>query len=82
MVHAEEHIFCCMQYLVVYTLLFWLSVQFEELCRAFRENVPVGRHVRHFRMYADCFVASEAVTWFHRQLQNTTIQFFVTVPSR
>lgn len=68
--------FQCIQYSLC------LFVQFEELCRAFSENVPLGRHVRYFRMYTDCFVASEAVTWFHRQLRNTTVQFFVTIPSR
>ena len=52
--------------------------QWNDMIKTFKENVPVGRHRRQFKTYERCFVASSAVTWFHKLL-NTTERFGLNV---
>ncbi|KAK2164134.1 hypothetical protein LSH36_68g05011 [Paralvinella palmiformis] len=44
----------------------------NEVVQVFREGLPVGRHRRYMKSYESCFVASEAVTWLHQQLQENS----------
>ena len=47
-----------------------MFVQWNELLRAFRHDMPVRRHRRHMRSYDDCFSAAEAVSWLLEHLRN------------
>lgn len=48
----------------------WALFQWNDLVRTFRGGIPVGRHRRHLKQYEKSFVASDAISWLHAQLQN------------
>ncbi|CAL8088665.1 unnamed protein product [Orchesella dallaii] len=40
-----------------------------EAVAIFRKGVPLAKHRNYFKSYDDCFVAQDAIGWFHKQLQ-------------
>lgn len=47
-----------------------LDLQWNEVIKYFRAQMPQKKHRQHFRKYGNCFTAAEAVDWLHELLRN------------
>ncbi|KAM9326259.1 DEP domain-containing protein 1A [Gastrophryne carolinensis] len=44
----------------------------NEVTKYFRAGMPLKKHRQHFKLYGNCFTASEAIDWLHRLLRSNS----------